>query len=121
MASFLQDGLEAKFVGDAEGGEFDHNPSRLTGIGDSLRDILDRCGIGKASHDDGRVARELADVTGDCDVGEGKLGSSCGVDIEADHAPFTIDKVAGDRASHDAEPDDSNDLVHESSLSVEFH
>ncbi len=61
-----------------------------------------------------RIARELADVTGDCGVGEGKLGSSCGVDIKADHAPFTIDKVAGDRASHDAKPDDSNGLVHES-------
>jgi len=116
VAGFLQDGLEVKFVGDAQRREFDHNSSRLTGIGDSMRDILDRGRIGKAGHDDGRIARELADVGGDCDVGESKLGSSCGVDIKADHAPFTIDKVAGDSASHDAKPDDSNGLVHESSF-----
>jgi hypothetical protein len=45
----------------------------------------------------------------------------CGVDIEADHAPPAIDKVARDRASHDAKPDYPNGLVHESSFPpVEF-
>jgi hypothetical protein len=33
----------------------------LTGTSDSLRDILDRGRIGKAGHDDGRIARQLAD------------------------------------------------------------
>jgi hypothetical protein len=45
-----------------------------------------------------------------------KLGSSSCVGIETDHAPSAIDEVAGDCASHDAKPDDSNDLVHESSF-----
>jgi hypothetical protein len=52
------------------------------------------------------VACDLTRVTGDCDVGQRKFGSSCGVDIEADHAPSTIDEIAGDRASYDAQPDD---------------
>jgi len=116
VAGLLQDGLEAKFIGDAERREFDHDSWRLTGIGDNLRDLLDRCRIGKASHDDGRVARDLADVVSDCDVGGRKLGSSCGIDVKADHAPFTIDEVAGNRAPHDTKPDDSNGLVHETSF-----
>jgi hypothetical protein len=55
-------------------------------------------------------------VTGDCDVGQRKFGSSCGADIEADHPPSAIDEIAGDRASHDAKPDDFNGLVLESSF-----
>ena len=69
-----------------------------------------------AGHDDGRVTREFADVIGDFDVGEGKFRSSCGVSIKADHAPLTIDQVAGDRASHDTKADDSNGLVHAGSF-----
>ena len=42
--ALLQDGFEAKLVGDGERGEFDHDPRRLAGIGDRLRDILDRRG-----------------------------------------------------------------------------
>jgi hypothetical protein len=34
----------------------------------------------------------------------------------ADHAPSAIDEIAGDRASHDAKPDDFNGLVLESSF-----
>ena len=116
VPGFLQEGLEAELVGDAERREFDHNSSRLTGTGDSLRDILDRGRIGKAGHDDGRIARQLADVVGDCDIGKRKLGSSSGVDIKTDHVPFTIDKIARNRAAHNAKPDDSNGLVHESSF-----
>jgi hypothetical protein len=56
-----------------------------------LRDIRDRCWIRKAGHDDWRVACDLTRVTRDCDVGLRKFGSSCGVDIEADHAPSAID------------------------------
>jgi len=104
VAGVLQDRFEAKLVSDGESREFDHNPPRLTGIGNCLRDILDRCRPGKAGHDDWRVACDLTRVTGDCDVGQRKFGSSCGVDIEADHAPSTIDEIAGDRASHDAKP-----------------
>src|SRR6266478_9954441 len=59
VAGFLQEGLEAELVGDAERREFDHNSSRLTGTGDSLRDILGRARIGKAGHDDGRIVRQL--------------------------------------------------------------
>jgi hypothetical protein len=116
VAGFLEERLEVEFVGDAERREFDHNSSRLTGIGDSLRDILDRGRIGKAGHDDGRIARQLADVAGDCDIGQRKFGSSCGVDIKADDVPFPIDKIARNRAAHDAKPDDSNGLVHERSF-----
>jgi hypothetical protein len=36
----------------------------------------------------------------------------------ADHAPCAIDEIAGDRASHDAKPDDSNGLVLESSFPI---
>ena len=57
-----------------------------------------------------------ADIGGDGDVGLRQLGSRRGVDIEADHPPAALDEVAGDRASHDAKPDDSNGLVHESLL-----
>ena len=39
-----------------------------------------------------------------------------GVGIEADHPPSALDEVAGDRAAHDAKPDDSNSLVHASSF-----
>ena len=53
-----------------------------------------------------------ADVVGDRDAGVRKLGASRRVDVEADHAPAALDQVAGDRASHDAKPDDSNGLVH---------
>jgi hypothetical protein len=88
----------------------------LTGTGDSLRDILDGGRIGKTGHDDGRIARQLADVDGDCDIGQSKFGSSCGVDIKADDAPFPIDKIARNRAGHDAKPDDSNGLIHERSF-----
>jgi hypothetical protein len=35
--------------------------------------------------------------------------------IETDHVLSAINEAAGDRASHDAKPDDSNGLVHESS------
>jgi hypothetical protein len=45
----------------------------LTGTGDSMCNIIDRGRIGKAGHDDGRLACQLADVVGDCDTGEGKL------------------------------------------------
>ena len=64
----------------------------------------------------GALARDLADVIGDRDTGERKLGASCGVDVKADDAPAALDEIAGDRASHDAKPDDSNGLVHERSL-----
>ena len=121
MAGLLQDGFEAKLVGDAERREFDHNPRGLAGIGDFPRDILDGCGPGKAGHDDRRVARDLSGVVGDRDVGLRKLGASRGVGIEADHAPSALDEVAGDRASHDAKADNSNGLVHESCfLAIEF-
>ena len=50
--------------------------------------------------------------------GRRKLGSFRGVGIEADHPPSALDKVAGDRASHDAKPDDSNGLVHANSFSL---
>ena len=56
VAGLLQDGFEAKLVGDGERGEFDHDPRRRGGTGDTLRDILDRCGTGQAGHDDGRAA-----------------------------------------------------------------
>jgi hypothetical protein len=58
------------------------------------------------------IARDLTDVIGDRDVGEREFGSSCGVDIEADDAPPAIDEIAGDCASHNAKPDDSDGLVH---------
>ena len=116
MAGLLQDGLEAKLVGDGERREFDHDPRRLAGIGDGLRDVLDRGGSGQAGHDDGRVARDLRHVVGDGDAGLRQLGALGGVDIEADHAPAALDEVAGDRAAHDAKPDDSNGLVHASLL-----
>ena len=91
-----------------------HNDSRrLTGIGDCLRDFLNGPGTGKAGHDDGRVARDLTDIAGDLDVGECKFGSPCGDDIEADHAPSAVDEIAGNCATHDAKPDDSNGPVHE--------
>ena len=64
----------------------------------------------------GALARDLSDVTGDRDVGHRKLGAPCGVGVEADHAPSAIDEIAGDRASHDAKPDDSNGLVHKCSF-----
>src|SRR6267142_155948 len=90
------------------------------GVDDKIANLCLRSGSAQ-----GTVERDVAgflqdgfkaDVVGDCDAGEGKLGSSCGIDIKADHAPFTIDKVTGDRASHDAKSDDSNGLVHESSF-----
>ena len=112
----LQDGFEAKLVGDGERGQFDYNPRRRTGIGDTLRDILNRCGAGQAGHDDGRAARDPAGVIGDRDIGQRKLGASCGVDVKADDAPPAFDEIAGDRASHDAKSDDSNGLVHQRSL-----
>jgi hypothetical protein len=115
VSGFLQDGFEAKLVGDGERAEFDHNPPKLAGIGDCLRDILDRSRAGKAGHDDGRIASDLTDVTGDCDVGQRKLGASRGVGIEADHPPPAIDQVSGDRTAHDAKPNDSNCPVHEGS------
>src|SRR5258708_15654404 len=45
VAGFLQERLEAEFVGDAERREFDHDSSRLTGTGNGLRDILSRGGV----------------------------------------------------------------------------
>jgi hypothetical protein len=81
-----------------------------------LGDIYDRCGARKAGHDDRGVARELTDVTGNCNVGERKLGAPGGVRIETDDAPSAIDEVTSDRTPHDAKPDDANGLVHESCL-----
>jgi len=100
---------------DLQIGEFDDDPRRLPGTGDCLRDILDRCGIGKAGQNDRRVARDLACVLGDREVGQRKLGSSCGIGIKADYSPSTIDEIPRDCASHDAQPNDSNGPVHESS------
>src|ERR1700736_730193 len=85
----------------------------LPGFGDCLRDVRDGLGRGKTGHDNRRVAHDLTDVGSDGDARKSKLGSSCGVDIEADPPPSTIDEIAGDCPSHDPKPDDANDLVHE--------
>jgi hypothetical protein len=53
-------------------------------------------------------------ITGNFNVGQRKLGSLCGVSIEADHGPSALNEIAGDRTTHDAKPDDSDGLVHES-------
>ena len=119
MAGFVQDRFEAKLVGDAECRELDHDPRRLAGTGDFLRDVLDGCGAGKAGHDDRRIGRDLSDAVGDDDVGLREFGPLGGIDIEADHPPSALDEVAGDRATHDAEADNSNGLFHMSSL-LEF-
>jgi hypothetical protein len=34
------------------------------------------------------------------------------IDVETDHAPASLDEIAGNRAAHDAETNDSNRLVH---------
>ncbi len=66
----------------------------------------------------GRAARDPAGVIGDRDTGQRELGAPCRVDVKADDAPAALDQIAGDRASHDAKPDDSNGLVHQRSLPV---
>ena len=58
------------------------------------------------------MARDLSDVGGDFNIGRRKLAPSCGIDIEAGHVPTALDKIAGNGASHDAKPDDSDGLVH---------
>jgi hypothetical protein len=82
-------------------------------LGNCPRHFLDRRGTGKAGHDDGRLARDLSGIIGNDDLGRRKFGPSCGVDIEADHAPSALDEVTRDRTSHDAKPDNSNGPVHE--------
>src|SRR5258706_7522425 len=62
VAGFRQDGFEAKFVGDAERRQFGHDSSRLTWIGDSMRDMLERGRAAKAAHEYRRIAGKLADV-----------------------------------------------------------
>ena len=116
MAGVLQNLFEAKLVGDGERAEFDHNPRRLTGIGDLMRNVLGRGCAGQAGHDDFRVARDLLHVLGNGNAGLRHLGSPRGVDVGADNLPSALDQVAGDRAAHDAESDDPNGLVHESSF-----
>ena len=65
----------------------------------------------------GALPRDPAGIIGDRDTGQRKLGASCGIDVKADDAPPALDEIAGDRASHDAKPDDSNGLVHPRSRS----
>jgi hypothetical protein len=78
-------------------------------------------GVGRLVMMMGASRVTCADVIGDDDVSRRKLGPFGGVGIEADHPPSALDKVAGDRAAHDAKPDDANGLVHASSLPpVEF-
>jgi hypothetical protein len=112
VARFRQDIFEAKLVGDGKRAEFDHNPRRLAGMRDRTRDILDGCGTGKAGHDDWRIACDLHGVGRDRDVGPRHLGAPRCVKVVADHLPSALGQVAGDRTSHNAEPDDSNNLVH---------
>jgi hypothetical protein len=112
VTCFRQDIFEAKLVGDGKRAEFDHDPRRLAGMGDGARDILDGCGTGKAGQDDRRVARDLYDVGGDRDIRQRHLRAPRRVKVVADSPPSALDQVAGDRPSHDAEPDDSDNLAH---------
>jgi len=121
VAGLFQDGFEAELVGEREGRQFDHDPRRLLRTGDSLCHLLNRGWCWQAGHDGGRVARDLGYVIGNDDISRRKLGPFGGVGIETDHPPSALDKVAGDRAAHDAKPDNANGLVHASSLPpVEF-
>jgi hypothetical protein len=53
-------------------------------------------------------------TTGDCDVGLREFGSVAQRRYR-NRSRAIRNEAAGDRASHDAKPDDSNGLVHESS------
>jgi hypothetical protein len=81
-----------------------------------MRNLIDGRRARKADHDNRGVSRDLSGVRGDYDVGLCQLVSPRCIYIEGDDAPAAIDKIAGNRASHDAKSNDSNSLVHASSL-----
>jgi hypothetical protein len=58
----------------------------------------------------------LSDVTGYLDVSRRKLAPTAGIDVETDHVPSALNEIAGNCASHDAKPDNSDGLVHASPL-----
>jgi hypothetical protein len=62
------------------------------------------------------MARDLSDASRYFNIGPPKLAPAYGIDIKSDHVPSALDKVAGNGASHDAKPDNSNGLVHASPL-----
>src|SRR5438067_12877970 len=71
-------------------------------------------GLGRLVMMMGTSRATCSTLPGNYNVGQGKLGPLCGISIEADHAPSALNEIAGDRAAHDAKPDNSNGLVHES-------
>jgi hypothetical protein len=81
-----------------------------------MRNVVGSSCARQAGHDDFRLARDLFYVRGNGDPGLRHLGSPRGVDVIADNLPSALDEVAGDRAAHDAQSDDPNGLVHESSF-----
>jgi hypothetical protein len=50
-----------------------------------------------------------------------RVPASRSVGIKSDHAPAAIDKIAADRATHDAKPDDSTVFVMRSFPLAEFN
>ena len=111
VAGFRQDVFEAKFVGDGKGAQFDHDARRRTGMGNGEGNILDGGGIGQTGHDDRRIARDAFGIRSNRNIGLRHLGASCSVEVVTNHLPSAFDQIAGDRAAHDAEPDNSNRLV----------
>src|SRR5690349_7165308 len=112
MAGFLQDGFKAELVCEAKRAEFDNDFDRFAGHGNRSCDAFDRFRARKAGHDDWCLERELPDVAGGPQAGVLKLSLARAVDVEADDAPAAFEQIARDRASHDAEPDDTDRPVH---------
>ena len=50
-----------------------------------------------------------------------RLTPAPGIGIKTDHPPVAVSEVAADRASHDAEANDSNGLAHENLLRTKTH
>jgi hypothetical protein len=62
--------------------------------------------------DDARPGGDCGRRADDVDSGARRIGAPGRIDVVADHAPAGLDEKARECASHDAEADDSDGLVH---------
>src|SRR3954449_6000965 len=88
----------------------------LRGSSNFLRNVVDGLGARKACENNRGLASDPTGVGPDNDASRRQFSSSRRIDIKSQNAPSAINKVTGDRASHDAEPDNPDGFVHITSI-----
>ncbi len=97
-------------VVDREGRAFGDDPARQFCSCDLLSGGRQSLGLRQTGDDDGRSRGDRLGAAGDLDAGLGQFPAFCRVDVETDHSPSRRDKIARERAAHDAEADHAHSL-----------